>query len=136
MENNEQFIGGYTINLPEVAKYPGILAVTKLLASQIMVNPYLVVGDWIKSLSDSDLNSLNELVDKNEYEDVILIAEMLATGEGLPSAENEKEFQERTSTLAGFLVLESLNRKGMVKVYHENMSFGDDAGDKIIVERI
>jgi hypothetical protein len=136
MENNEQFIGGYTINLPEVAKYPGILAVTKLLASQIMVNPYLVVGDWIKSLSDSDLNSLNELVDKNEYEDVILIAEMLATGEGLPSAENEKEFQERTSTLAGFLVLESLNRKGLVKVYHENMSFGDDVGDKIIVERI
>jgi hypothetical protein len=34
------------------------------------------------------------------------------------------------------MVIESLKRKGLVKVYYENISFGDDMGEKIIVEKI
>jgi hypothetical protein len=30
----------------------------------------------------------------------------------------------------------SLARKGFVKVHYENMSFGEDMGQKIVVERI
>jgi hypothetical protein len=29
-----------------------------------------------------------------------------------------------------------LARKGLVKVFHENMSFGDEMGDKTIVEKL
>jgi hypothetical protein len=35
-----------------------------------------------------------------------------------------------------FVAMESLYRKGMVKVYHKNMSLGEDASDKIVVEKI
>ena len=35
-----------------------------------------------------------------------------------------------------WMAIESLKRKGLVKVYYENISFGDDMGEKIIVEKI
>jgi hypothetical protein len=43
---------------------------------------------------------------------------------------------DRANQLISFLIIVSLERKGLVKVHYENMSFGDDMGDKIVVERI
>lgn len=131
----DQGKGSYSVNLQEVTKYKGILAITRLLATQLLENPYLVVGDFIRDLSDEDLKALNEKIDKEEYEDAILIANMLVMGEGLETGDFD-DYQKHTNVLAGFLAIESLARHKLVKVYHENMSFGDDVGDKIIVERI
>ena len=136
MEFNEDFMGGYTVDLPKVVESTEMLAVTRLLASTLMVNPYINVGEYISKLSDADLGALNEMVDNSKWEDIIVMAEMLATGEGLPSSETTEMFQDRMSGLCSFLVIESLKRKGLVKVHYENMSFGEDMGDKIVVERI
>jgi len=38
--------------------------------------------------------------------------------------------------LVMFLTIESLSRKGLVKVHHNNMSFHEDCMDKIIVEKL
>jgi hypothetical protein len=35
-----------------------------------------------------------------------------------------------------FISVESLRRKGLVRVYHENMSFGEDAEKRVVVEKI
>jgi hypothetical protein len=135
MENQDEDQGSYSVNLPEVAKYKKCLAVTRLLATQLMENPYLVVGEFIRDLSDEDLKALNDKIDHEEFEDAILIANMLVMGEGIATGDFD-DYQKHTNVLAGFLAIESLARHGLVKVYHENMSFGDDVGDKIIVERI
>lgn len=133
MEDQDK--GSYSVNLQEVAKYKKCLAVTRLLATQLMENPYLVVGDFIRDLSDEDLKALNDQIDKEEYEDAILVANMLVMGEGLQTGDFD-DYQKHTNVLAGFLAIESLARMGLVKVHHENMSFGEDVGDKIIVEKI
>lgn len=143
--NDDEIFGdgeGFAVNLPEVIKTGHFLAATRLLAAQLMNNPYMSVGDFFKNLSDIDLQNMVECTDKNEDEEesrvdeMILIAEMLATAEGLPSSTDYEELTKRTSQFQTMIALESLYRKKLIKLYRENMSFGEDMGNKIIAERI
>ena len=60
--------GDTTINLPLVAKDKNSLAITRMLATQLMENPYMTVGDFIGNLSDSDLSFLiNTMEDSDKY---------------------------------------------------------------------
>ena len=132
---------GFTVNCAEVVRSKESLAVTRLLAADLLVKPYLAVGDWIRNVSDSDLQTLiegSEPDDNDEYklEDLMLILMMLRQAEGLPPIITDEGFREGCGHLVSMLVVESLARKGLVKVFYENMSFGEDMGDKIVVERI
>jgi hypothetical protein len=60
---------------------------------------------------------------------------MLAAGEGL-ALEGVDTTTARVNQFCMLIVIESLARKGLVKVFHENMSFGDEMGDKTIVEKL
>lgn len=138
MENFEQ--ESHFINFQAVTEAKDMMAVTRLLASDLMRDGYISVGDFIKFLSDQDLNTLvQEMEDEpneRQYENLLLISEMLATGEGCDSSKTAEEFGDRMNQLVTFLVIESLYRKGLVKVFHENMSFHADMGDKIVVEKV
>ena len=132
---------GFVVNCAEVVRSKESLAVTRLLAADLLVKPYLAVGDWIRNVSDSDLQTLiegSEPDDNDEYklEDLMLIVMMLRQAEGLPPINTDEGFREGCGHLVSMLVVESLARKGLVKVFYENMSFGEDMGDKIIVERL
>jgi len=128
--------GGYSLNYAEIAEYKSLMAVTRMLAKQMMDNPYIVVGDYIKELTDSDLKALMTAEENGQFEDLILMSEMLATGEGCDQSPTDETFKERTNQLVTLLVIESLSRKGLVRVYHENMSFNEDMGDKVVVEKL
>lgn len=130
---------GFHLNYPEIAKRGDNLAVTRLLATQLMETGYIVVGDFLKNMSDADLQALTDNMEddaKNQYQDLILVSEMLATGEGCEPSQNDGQFEDRAQQFVTLLILESLHRKGMVKLYHENISFNEDMGNKIIVEKI
>lgn len=128
--------GGYSLNYGEIAAHKELMAVTRLLAAEMMKTPYVVVGDFIKDLSDSDLKALMKAEEEQEFEDLILMSEMLACGEGCEQSSTDTVFQDRTNYFITLLVIESLARKGLVRVYRENMSFHDDMRDKIVVEKI
>lgn len=131
--------GFYSINYAKAASDTKLLSSTRLLAKQLMENPYITVGKHIQDLSNGDIQSLlNSIEDDcpNQYEDMIVITEMLAAGEGCDEAQSEDEASDRISQMTMFLVIESLARKGMVKVYYENMSFHPDSGDKVVVEKL
>ena len=132
---------GFTVNLSEVVKSSDCLAVTRLLAADLIVKPYLSVGDWIGNVSDSDLKNLVQgaELDKNDeviLEDLMLIFMMLRQAEGLPPVKEDEDFRRGIGQLVTMLVGESLARKGLIKLYRENLSFGDDMGDKIVMEKI
>lgn len=129
-------VSGYTVNYAEVLKANDVLSVTKLLATQLMQKPYMTVGDFLKSIPDGDLVTLIDEEGDKRLSDHLLISEMLATAEGLDSSKDLEEFRGRSAQLLGFLIIESLKRKGLVKAYYENMSFDESLGDKIIVEKI
>jgi hypothetical protein len=133
-KSNEENV--FYVNHDRVMKTKEYVAATRLLAMHFKENQYLSVEDFLLDLSNNDLKILMEKVDKNDLEEIILLAEMLATGEGLENSGNEEQITARTNTFSGFLIVESLARKGMVKVYRENMSFGEDFAKKIIVEKL
>ena len=138
--NNE-----FLISFKNVCEDNTMLPTTRLLAVDIIKNGYINVGDFFKNMPESDLQSYLHMVDEihNENVDagaeVLLLSEMLAIGEGLEIGFNPNEpktMQARLSQLIMFLSCESLARKGLVKLYRENMSFGEDMGDKMLVERL
>lgn len=147
-ENGE----GFTINYDKLINSKNYLAVTRKLAIDLMTNPYMTVEQFISNISDGDITQLLEMsVDNDDedadpfdsisdtekhLEDLVLIAEMLATSEGLDGSDGYDTIQNRVSQLIAFLAVESLARKGLVKSYRQNMSFDEDMGKKIIAERL
>lgn len=138
MEDSEN---GFVVNCAEVVKSKDCLAVTRLLAADLIAKPYISVGDWLKNVSDSDLKGLvaGSEFDKTDeviLEDLMLIFMMLRQAEGLPPVKEDEDFRMGIGQLVTMLVGESLARKGLIKLHRENLSFGDDMGDKIVMEKI
>lgn len=136
MELGGNFVGGYSINYKEVLKQQDIMAVTKLLVHRMMENPYISVGDYLQELSDTDLDTLQDAIEQNHFEDIILMSEMLATGEGCDPSKDFDGFSERANALTTFITITSLGRKGLVKVHYDKLSFHPDSAKNVVVERI
>ena len=118
-----------------------LLPVTKSVAKMLMRNPYTSLGKFFKKLSDENLQILMEIIDEGDsefndgMEDVVLMTEMLSRAEGVPSQSIE-DITENVNYFGACVTCVSLARKGFVRVYYDNMSFGTDQGDKVIVERL
>ena len=130
--------GEFSINYEKVLHEETFLPVTRLLAADLIKSQYMPIGDFIKSLNDNSLEELNEIsADENHpnFEEMILISEMLSAAEGTNMG-GTPEVHQRLNMFITWLIFESLKRKGLVKIYYENISFGEDMGDKIVVEKI
>jgi hypothetical protein len=130
--------GEFNINYEKVLYEERFLPVTRLLAANLIKNQYMPIGDFIKSLKNDTLEELTEISENENdphFEEVILITEMLAAAEGT-NIGGTPEVHQRLNLFTTWLVVESLRRKGLVRVFYENISFGEDMIDKIIVEKI
>jgi hypothetical protein len=139
MDNFDFEDGPIVISYDNVMKEKDFLPLTRTLAMDLLQSGYIRPGDFLKSLTDSDVDALLKIADNEEnprLEEILLISEMLATGEGLEQSQDADEFTNRMNAFCGFLAIEGLRRKGLVKVYHENISFGEDFGNKIVVEKL
>lgn len=139
MENGDFDEGPIAISYDKVIKCKDFLPLTRTLAMDLSASGYMRPGDFLKALADSDVDALLKIADNEEnprLEEILLMAEMLATGEGLEQSKDAEQVTERMNAFCGFLAIEGLSRKGLVKVYHENISFGEDFGNKIIVEKL
>jgi hypothetical protein len=137
----------YVVDYNKLYESPGLLAVTRLLVTELRNNPYKSVGHFFKNLSDEDLKLLLNIADteldddinnqpNNDFSELVLISQMLADAEGSGGNMDLSQVTRRTNQFVMFLTMESLHRKKLVKLYHDNMSFGEDAGDKIVVEKL
>lgn len=129
----------YHVNFKHVANEKSLLATTRLLAVDLAKNPYMTIGDFLKNLSQGDLEEFVKIIDTGEhhphFEDLMLISMMLAAAEGTDGNTLDAAC-ENLNAFNTFIVCESLFRKGLVKIHRENMSFGEDMKDKLIVERL
>lgn len=137
--NNDEMTFPFEINYQRITECMDMLPITRLMAFERLQNPYITPGEWLKSLSDSTISELlniSETQDENEHAaELMLLTEMLVQGEGL-SSDSEDAMIKNLNLFVSLLAIEGLARKGLVKVYRENMSFGEDMGKKIIVEKI
>jgi len=118
-----------------------LLPVTRSVAKMLMRNPYTSLGSFFKKLSDDNLEALSEIIEEGNsefndgMEDIVLMTEMLSRAEGVPS-QSVEEITENVNYFSACITCVSLERKGFVRVYYDNMSFGTEQGDKILVERL
>jgi hypothetical protein len=129
---------------PDMEKIIGsdkLLPVTRSVAKMLMRNPYTSLGRFFKKLSDENLEVLMEIIEEGDsefnerMEDIVLMTEMLSRAEGVPS-ESIEEITENVNYFGACVTCVSLARKGLVRVYYENMSFGSDNGEKTLVEKL
>lgn len=126
------------INYDKISKAKDFMPFVRLLAVDLIENPYLSIGTFLKGMSDSDLSTIMDLIEEDEdsaLEHILITTEMLAQAEGLVS-EDLDELTSRCNIMMTYFAMESLRRKGMIRLFYENLSFGDDYGDKIIAERV
>ena len=136
-------LDNFSIAYDKIVSDTKMLPATRLLASRLQNTPYLTVKDFLEGLSDEEVFDLLEVADEMmaNHEmcaygrDLVLISEMLVRAEGLISS-NDHEVAQRTNALCSFIACEGLARRGLVKIFRENMSFGEDMADKMIVKAI
>jgi len=133
-----------TVNYQNVLKQNDYMAVTRLLAANLISEPYMTMRDFLIGLSDRDLKELLEILDSSmgreedtdpRMEEAVLIVVMLSQAEGL-SAGDSKTVTSRLNAFAMILAIESLFRKKLVKIFRENMTLGEDYDSKVICEKI
>jgi hypothetical protein len=103
-----------------------------------------MLGEFFKDISQVDLDMLSGLCDRAlegtesgtdvsaEICELIVLAEMLATAEGMP-AMDDKQSHANVNFLMSVIACVSMERKGITEVLYENISFGDDMRSKEIV---
>lgn len=127
------------INYKKITESYDLLPAVRLMAYERLQNPYITPGEWLKNTDDSTISQLLEIseagAEEDHYGNVMLMTEMLVQAEGLAS-DSDEEMLKNLNLFVSLLAIEGLSRKGLVKAYHENMSFGEDMGKKIIVEKL
>ena len=134
----------FTVNYEVIANDDSMPPFLRSLAFDVRKSTYMRPGDFFKKARDSDIEYIMESLDAASFDDagedenvtnVILLAIMLSSAEGV-EIRNEDDMHQRTNQLAMMAAMTSLARKGLIRVYYENMSFGEDMGDKLVAEKI
>lgn len=134
----------YSINVEQVIDNRSLMSMTRDLARKLQKESYVTVGEFITMLDDKDLTCLINLIPNDDNVatlgeksgELMLMSELLALGEGLPSA-NVEDIMARTSFFTKLLIFESLYRKGLINAYHENWTLDLDINNEtILVETI
>lgn len=128
------------INYDAIIKSNWMCSIVKFAAQNAQRNPYSTIGDFFKMLSNSDVAVLQDMVEHAEHDDyaqknLVALSEILSRCEGV-IASSIDDCVKNVNTLCLLVTCVSLARKGAVKVFYENMSFGSDAGERPIVEKI
>lgn len=127
----------FSVNYDNIARHKDLSNTTRVLAMDLIENPYIVVGDYFKGLSDSSLQELLEIInreDEDAISETLLLSEMLSRAEGVENGLDD--MGRNVGMMRMFVSGVSLARKGLIKVHYEHMTFGDDCGDKILFEKI
>lgn len=130
-------IDNFTINYDKIINDRKLHASTRLLAVDLQSNPYKLVGDFMRELPDDDLASLLAIADDEEsdrFSEILLLSEMLARAEGLETPDFDT-MTDRLNLMVGFLAVEAIDRQGIAIAIRENMSFGDEVKQKVIVKK-
>lgn len=128
------------VNYERVLSSPQTSALAKLTVMKLQKQQYLTLAEFMKGLSDTDLQALVQQFDKldNVYilQDIVLLAEIVAGGEG-DSTFDVDDIELRTDNLRYFISMvtcESLQRKGFVDIDYTKVTFDPAYRNKEVVK--
>ena len=132
----------YNLNLEAIASDISFHSSVRLLALFLKENPYYRIGEFLKSLSQTDLTSLQEICEKQTdndeevfgpFENIMLLGLMLANAEGV--AIEDENVHSITNVMIAMITMESLRRKGFVEVNYDKVSFGEEYKHEVVVRK-
>lgn len=129
----------FPINLREIVDSGDFSAISTSLASRLIENPYISMGDFFTGISYGDLLTLlhfSEIVtekpDHDGYEtacmELELLCDLLALAEGT-STTNEPIRMRNFRYLITIITMVEMERKEILTVNWENVSFGSELDD-------
>lgn len=135
MDDND-FVDFHVV-LPRVVKDKTLLSVTRMLATDLISNPYMSVGEFFRNMAAADLQMLLEVVEEGDdsahTQDLVLIQQMLRAAEGLgQDFGSVDDCVMRLKVLATLVVVSSLARKGLCEALYNNFSFDESQGSEPI----
>jgi hypothetical protein len=136
--NYDGYEDEYELNYKEIAATTRLAPVVRMLAIDLQEQPYMSPGDWFQKLSDRSLKEVMDIINDDSEEGLseqLLLTMMLARAEGIVTTAVE-DIGHQVGVLRMLVAGVGLARKGMVKMYYENMSFGEDMQDKILMDKI
>ena len=137
MEEDFNFDFPFEINYEKVFKTNDILPMVRLLAAELMKNPYMTIGSYLQRARDSDLQTILEASEDEEDErlsDILLMAEMLAKAEGVDTECIEDVYKHLNSFIT-LAAVASLERKKLIIADYDVMSFGEEFAHSTIAKR-
>jgi len=129
----------FEINYANVIRADDLLECTRDLARTLKHNPYLSFGDYMNEMPTAVLDELLEIADSehnDHFDELVLLSEMLSRAEGLDASQTDEESVFRLNIFMSILAIEGLARKGLIQVYRENYSFGEDMLNKMVAKRL
>jgi nucleoside-diphosphate-sugar epimerase len=134
--------GALQLNYDKILADPTFSAVAKQVLVSLQRQPYMTLGEFFSKLTNTDLTALNFTVelayeheDPQALSDLIVIVHALASAEGITPA-NDQEATDNINYFGTLVTCESLARKGVVRVFHENFTFGQEFRERPIAERV
>jgi len=137
MEDDFDFDFPFEINYEKILNTNSILPMVRLLAADLMKNPYMTIGTYLQRARNDDLQIILEASEDEDDErlsDILLMAEMLAKAEGVETDSIEDVYKHLNSFIT-LAAVASLERKGMIIADYDVMSFGEEFAHYTIAKR-
>ena len=137
MDEDFDFDFPFEINYEKILNTNSILPMVRLLAADLMKNPYMTIGAYLQRARNEDLQLILEASEDEEDErlrDILLMAEMLAKAEGVETDSIEDVFKHLNSFIT-LAAVASLERKGLILADYDVMSFGEEFAHSTIAKR-
>lgn len=143
--NEDNGEGQFQVNIENILDDDGVISAVKVAAMNYQRKGYLSVGEFLKTLPDTDLRTLLDIVEEQQeldefdeihepYQNIVLLAILLAEAESVDIVE-EEQLSECIRILGALLTMEGLKRKGYVELVYDKISFGEDFKSEIICKK-
>jgi len=137
MDEDFDFNFPMEIDFEKILTNNSILPMVRLLAADLMKNPYMSIGTFLQRARAEDLQLILEASEDEEDErlsDILLMAEMLAKAEGVETDSIEDVYKHLNSFIT-LVAVASLERKGLILADYDVMSFGEEFAHHTIAKK-
>lgn len=133
----------YGVNLDMILKNGDRYIIAQDMAMLVKMNGLMSVGMLMKSIDDEKLHGMVEFIestyeteptDDTCHKELMLVTLLMIQAEGGQVTIDPDIAIRAMSQTVMFIMMESLFRKGLIELRHENMSYDDAVSDRIVAK--
>lgn len=140
-EMNE--LSEYRVNLDQVIQKDDHYIIAQEIAVLVKMNGLMSVGSILKSIPNDRLQEMIDFIEETYqdepigqtcHEELMILSLMLIQAEGGQLSMSEEFAVNSMHQTMLFLMMESLYRKGLIELLHENLSFDEASSTRFVAK--